>query len=71
LSRHIADVIDSLQTREVEVRDSKNRWWLVRFRPYRTTDHRIDGAVLAFVDIDLVKRDLERTTACATPKAGR
>lgn len=71
LSRHIADVIDSLQTREVEVRDSEDRWWLVRIRPYRTTDHRIDGAVLAFVDIDLLKRDLERTTIHATPKAGR
>lgn len=62
LDHHVADVIDSLQTRQIEIKDQQGHWWSVRIRPYKTTDHKIDGAVVAFVDIDLLKMGLERTT---------
>lgn len=62
LDKQIGDVIDSLQARETEVKDRMGHWWSVRIRPYKTTDHKIDGAVIAFVDIDLLKMGLERTT---------
>jgi two-component system CheB/CheR fusion protein len=62
LAKHVADVIDSLQTRELEFKDQQGHWWSVRIRPYRTTDHKIDGAVVAFVDIDVLKMGMERTT---------
>jgi two-component system CheB/CheR fusion protein len=61
LDKHIADVIDSLQTRQIEVKDHQGHWWSVRIRPYKTTDLKIDGAVVAFVDIDLFKMCMERT----------
>src|SRR2546426_2508944 len=38
--------------KEVEVKGPHGRWFLVRIRPYRTADNKIEGAVLAFVDID-------------------
>jgi two-component system CheB/CheR fusion protein len=61
LGKHISDVIDSLQTREMEIKDPLGHWWSVRIRPYKTIDHKIDGAVVAFVDIDLLKMGVERT----------
>jgi len=47
----------TVQEREVETRDG--RWYSVRVRPYRTTDNKIDGAVISFIDIDTIKRGLE------------
>jgi two-component system CheB/CheR fusion protein len=62
LDKHIADVIDSLQSQQIEVKDQQGHWWSVRIRPYKTADHKIDGAIVAFVDIDLLKMGLERMT---------
>jgi two-component system CheB/CheR fusion protein len=36
------------------------RWYSLAIRPYRTSDNRIDGAVVTLFDIDLLKRSLER-----------
>jgi len=47
----------TLQEREVEARDG--RWYSVRVRPYRTTENKIDGAVISFVDIDIIKRGFD------------
>ena len=33
---------------ESEVRSHDGRWYLLRIRPYRTQENRIDGAVMAF-----------------------
>jgi two-component system CheB/CheR fusion protein len=54
----IKEVIESLSTREREVRDSENRWHQLRIRPYRTSDNKIDGAVITLVEIDQMKRSL-------------
>ena len=54
----IHEVIDTLSIREREVRDSENRWHQLRIRPYRTTDNKIDGAVITLVEIDQMKRSL-------------
>ncbi len=50
------DVLDSLGTRELEVQDRDGRWRLLRVRPYRTADNKIEGVVLVLVDIDDVRR---------------
>jgi two-component system CheB/CheR fusion protein len=60
LDKMIQDVIDTLHYRESEVRDRTGHWYLLRVRPYRTTDNRIDGAALALFDIDELKRSLEQ-----------
>jgi two-component system CheB/CheR fusion protein len=56
LEHLIREVIDAVSTREREVRDNEGRWYSMRIRPYRTTDNKIDGAVLLLVDVDRLKR---------------
>ncbi len=48
----LRDVIETLGTRERKVTDKEGRQYSLRIRPYRTTDNKIDGAVLTLVDID-------------------
>jgi two-component system CheB/CheR fusion protein len=55
LDRLVLEVLDTLIAREIEVQDRDNHWWSVRIRPYKTTDQKIDGAVITLVDIDAVK----------------
>jgi two-component system CheB/CheR fusion protein len=50
------EVIDTMQAVEREVQDEKGCWWRLHVRPYRTRMNQIDGAVLALVDIDALKR---------------
>ena len=40
-----------LPRREAEVETKSGAWYLMRIRPYRTTENVIEGAVLTFVDI--------------------
>jgi two-component system CheB/CheR fusion protein len=52
----IAGVVDSLTPREIEVQARDGRWHSLRIRPYRTLENKIDGVILALVDIDSVRR---------------
>jgi len=52
LEKLVHEVIDSLHVCEREVRDKQDRLYSLRIRPYRTTDNKIDGAVLTLVDIN-------------------
>jgi two-component system CheB/CheR fusion protein len=47
-----AEVLDTLTPRELEVQDRDGHWYLLRIRPYRTADNKIDGLVVALVNID-------------------
>ena len=51
--------IERLVTSEQEIRADGNRWYLRRITPYRTTDNRIDGVVITFVDITRRKESEE------------
>ncbi|WP_157271366.1 CheR family methyltransferase [Azohydromonas aeria] len=51
LADDAAEAFQSLRVIEREVRSQEGRWYLARVLPYRTTEDRIDGAVLTFVDI--------------------
>jgi two-component system CheB/CheR fusion protein len=51
----VLEVIDTMTTKALEVRDKAGHWYSVRLRPYRTMDNRIDGAVITFIDIDTTK----------------
>ena len=53
-------VLDTLQPYEREVEDHEGRAYLMRVRPYRTGDDRIDGTVLQLFDVSEIKRSLER-----------
>lgn len=50
------EVLDTLSPREIEVQDRDGRWHLLRVRPYRTTDNKIEGLVVVLVDIDQLRR---------------
>ncbi|HEY6404357.1 MAG TPA: PAS domain S-box protein, partial [Blastocatellia bacterium] len=56
LEDFLREVIDTVSVREREVRDKDDRWYVIRARPYMTSDNKIDGAVLLLVDIDELKR---------------
>jgi two-component system CheB/CheR fusion protein len=56
LDELVGEVVASVQTLEREVRADDGRCWLLRVAPYRTTDNRIDGAVLMLLDIDDLRR---------------
>ena len=45
--------------RESEVRSQDGRWYLLRIRPYRTQENRIDGATIVLVDIDALAQTQE------------
>ena len=55
----VREVIDTLAVGTYEIQDQENCWWSVSIRPYRTIDHRIEGAVLTFVNVDSLKRSLQ------------
>lgn len=52
----LTGVLETLIMREIEVQDSSGNWYLLRIRPYRTTDNKIDGLVLVMLDIDQRRR---------------
>src|SRR5205085_1766791 len=52
-------VLDTLQPHEQEVQDQDGRLYLMRVRPYRTADNRIDGTVLQMLDVTELKRSME------------
>jgi len=58
LERLANDVIQSRTEADVEIQESGGRWRLARIRPYRTSDGNIDGAIIALVDIDALKRSV-------------
>ncbi len=51
----LREVLDTLALRELEVQDREGRWHLLRVRPYRTSDNKIEGLVLVLLDIDLLR----------------
>ena len=51
----ITEVIEQVQPREIEVRNRDGVWYLLRIHPYRTTENKIDGAVLVLLDINEIK----------------
>ena len=60
LSDDAAEAFDSLRLIERELRSNDGRWYLARFVPYRTTEDRIDGAVVSFIDVTDRRRAEDR-----------
>ena len=57
--------IEKAVFQEIEVRLKEGPWYLLRVRPYKTWEDKIEGAVLSFQDIDSLKRTLEQTRTFA------
>lgn len=56
----IASVIETLAPKELEVQAKGGHWYSLQIRPYRTTDDKIDGAVIVLSDINEAKQASER-----------
>jgi len=52
----VHEVLETLAAKEIEVQDREHRWHLLRVRPYRTSENKIEGAVLSLMDIDQFRR---------------
>ena len=57
--------IESATFQEKEVRVKDGPWYMLRVRPYKTWEDKIEGAVLSFQDIDSLKRTLDQTRTFA------
>ncbi len=52
----LAGVLETVQPFQREVQDQTGRWYSLRIRPYRTAENHIEGAVIALIDIDSVRK---------------
>jgi len=59
----LTEVLESLSSQEIEVQDREGHWYLLRVRPYRTTENKIEGLVVALVDIDQLRRSQQELRA--------
>ena len=57
----IIEAVDAVTVQEVEVQDNQNRWYSMRIRPYRTSENKLDGVVVTWVDVTELKTSLERS----------
>jgi len=51
----VQQVLDTLETREIEVLSRDGQWYLLRIRPYRTDENVIEGAAITFTEITDLK----------------
>lgn len=63
LAHDVTEVLKTLNMIERQVNSSDGKNYLARIRPYRTTDDRIDGVVLTFVDVTALRRAEENVRA--------
>jgi len=56
LAGDIREVLESLVPKELEVQTTTGEWYLLRIRPYRTLENVIEGAVITFTEISIMKK---------------
>ena len=52
----VGKVLRTLVPSQTDVKDADGHWYSMRIRPYRTGEDSVDGIVVAFIDIDALKR---------------
>jgi PAS domain len=50
--------IDTINHKDFEVQDRRGRWYRLEIRPYKTSEKKIDGAVIVLIDLNYIKRSL-------------
>jgi len=59
LGELIGEVLDSVTGQSHDVSDKEGHTYSMSIRPYRTSDNRIDGAVLTLVDTEAIRRGFD------------
>lgn len=54
----VSKVIKTNAIKEMNIKDRKGSWFRLQIRPYKTIENKIEGAVIALVDINLLKKNL-------------
>ncbi|HEU5162206.1 MAG TPA: CheR family methyltransferase, partial [Thermoanaerobaculia bacterium] len=65
----VGAVVETAEGADVEVQDELGDWRLLRIRPYRTSGGAVEGAIVAVLDINALKRNIlvaEEATRAAT-----
>ena len=57
LEKLIRESLKDLRAIRLDLRSSVGLWYSMRIEPYRTIDNRIDGAVIAFIDVNELLRE--------------
>ena len=57
------EVLQRLVPVQTELKMKNGQWYLRRTLPYRTDENRIDGVIITFVDITIIKREAELSIA--------
>jgi two-component system CheB/CheR fusion protein len=61
IENSVQATIDTSTLHEREVHEKGGAWYVMRVRPYKTWDSKIDGAVISFQDIDELKRKVDES----------
>ena len=56
LGQDAQEVLDTLNSKEIEVQTQNTHKYLMRIMPYRTINNAVDGVVLTFTDVTQIKR---------------
>ncbi|MBK9038523.1 MAG: PAS domain S-box protein [Bdellovibrionales bacterium] len=59
LNQIVSEVIESMTAKEIETQDMNGYWYRLQVRPYKTAGNRIEGAVVALIDINAVKANAD------------
>jgi two-component system CheB/CheR fusion protein len=62
--------VNELTIVEEEVVSDEGRWYLMKIRPYRSINDRIDGAVILFTDITSLRQSLDASRQALVLSAG-
>jgi PAS domain S-box-containing protein len=60
LSELLEKAMDTVHSTELEIQAGNKKWYRLLIRPYVTREKKVEGVVIAMVDIDQLKRDREK-----------
>jgi two-component system CheB/CheR fusion protein len=69
--KDLSSVLDTLNSKHVDVETKDGHWFNLRILPYRTADNAISGLVVNFIDIDEHKKAASATEALGQFKAAQ
>jgi len=56
LGELILDTVENIRTQQFEISDSTSHKYSLRIKPYKTSENKVDGAVMIFIDIDMINK---------------